>query len=42
MDSGAHSATNSLHRMDWPTDLKLQKHAKVHDVVSKSFVISKI
>lgn len=34
VDSGAHSATNSLHRIDWPKDVKLYQSAKVHDVVS--------
>ncbi|KAI4317929.1 hypothetical protein L6164_025755 [Bauhinia variegata] len=33
VDSGAHSATNSLHRIDWPTDMKVFQSAKVYDVV---------
>ncbi|XP_039690116.1 acylamino-acid-releasing enzyme isoform X3 [Medicago truncatula] len=33
VDSGAHSATNSLHRIDWPKDVKLYQSAKVHDVI---------
>ncbi|KAL5066858.1 hypothetical protein RYX36_017745 [Vicia faba] len=33
VDSGAHSATNSLHRIDWPKDLKFHQSAKVHDVI---------
>ncbi|KEH41640.1 hypothetical protein MTR_1g053180 [Medicago truncatula] len=32
VDTGAHSATNSLHRIDWPKDVKLYQSAKVHDV----------
>ncbi|XP_057960226.1 acylamino-acid-releasing enzyme isoform X2 [Malania oleifera] len=32
VDSGAHSATDSLHRVDWPTDGKLSS-AKIVDVV---------
>lgn len=34
VDSGAHSATNSLHRIDWPKDMKVYQSSKVHDVVS--------
>ncbi|KAJ7954803.1 Acylamino-acid-releasing enzyme like [Quillaja saponaria] len=33
VDSGAHSATESLHRIDWPTDGKLPASAKVYDVI---------
>jgi hypothetical protein len=33
VDSGAHSATNSLHRIDWPKEVKFDQSAKVHDVV---------
>ncbi|XP_059632429.1 acylamino-acid-releasing enzyme-like isoform X2 [Cornus florida] len=33
VDSGAHSATDSLHRIDWPTDGKLSPSAKIVDVV---------
>ena len=34
VDSGAHSATGSLHRIDWPTDCKLCSSTKIIDVVS--------
>lgn len=34
VDSGAHSATDSLHRIDWRTDVKLWPSAKIVDVVS--------
>ncbi|KAM7278226.1 hypothetical protein ACFE04_005360 [Oxalis oulophora] len=33
VDSGAHSATNSLHRIEWPTDGKLSLPVKVVDVI---------
>ncbi|XP_038972532.1 acylamino-acid-releasing enzyme 1 isoform X3 [Phoenix dactylifera] len=33
VDSGAHSATNSLHRIDWPADRKLQSSLNIIDVV---------
>ncbi|XP_028784170.1 acylamino-acid-releasing enzyme isoform X2 [Neltuma alba] len=33
VDSGAHSATNSLHRIDWPSDVKQYKSVKVYDVI---------
>lgn len=33
VDSGAHSATNSLHRLDWLTNGKLNSSATVCDVV---------
>lgn len=33
VDSGAHSATDSLHRIDWPNDGKLSLPAKIVDVV---------
>ncbi|XP_057489055.1 acylamino-acid-releasing enzyme isoform X2 [Actinidia eriantha] len=33
VDSGAHSATDSLHRIDWPTDGKLDPSPKIVDVV---------
>ncbi|KAI8561214.1 hypothetical protein RHMOL_Rhmol04G0320800 [Rhododendron molle] len=33
VDSGAHSATDSLHRIDWPTDGKPDPSAKIVDVV---------
>lgn len=37
VDSGVHSATDSLHRIDWPEDSKLYKSAKIHEVVSFFF-----
>ncbi|KAF7146122.1 hypothetical protein RHSIM_Rhsim04G0195100 [Rhododendron simsii] len=33
VDSGAHSATDSLHRIDWPTDGKPDPSAKIVDLV---------
>ncbi|MED6179584.1 hypothetical protein PIB30_002409 [Stylosanthes scabra] len=33
VDSGVHNATNSLHRIDWPTDGKLHQSAKIYDIV---------
>ncbi|KAH1136031.1 hypothetical protein AAZX31_10G001200 [Glycine max] len=33
VDSGVHSATDSLHRIDWPEDSKLYKSAKIHEVI---------
>ncbi|GAB4851013.1 hypothetical protein Ancab_030309 [Ancistrocladus abbreviatus] len=33
VDSGAHSATNSLHRLDWPSDGKPNLSMKINDVV---------
>lgn len=39
VDSGAHSATNSLHRIDWPRDVEPYQSAKVHDVVSFFFPV---
>ncbi|XP_059446033.1 acylamino-acid-releasing enzyme isoform X2 [Corylus avellana] len=33
VDSGAHCATESLHRIDWPTDVKLWPSAKIVDVI---------
>ncbi|XP_062168533.1 acylamino-acid-releasing enzyme-like isoform X2 [Alnus glutinosa] len=33
VDSGAHCATDSLHRIDWPTDVKLWPSAKIVDVI---------
>ncbi|XWS13756.1 hypothetical protein CRYUN_Cryun36dG0065600 [Craigia yunnanensis] len=33
VDSGAHSATDSLHRIDWPTDCKLCSSTKIIDVI---------
>ncbi|KAK9690781.1 hypothetical protein RND81_09G153400 [Saponaria officinalis] len=33
IDSGAHCATNSLHRIDWPSDGKLNSSTKIVDVV---------
>ncbi|GAA0165166.1 serine protease [Lithospermum erythrorhizon] len=37
VDSGAHSATNSLHRIDWPTDGMLSSATKIVDVVPVVF-----
>ncbi|KAF7806945.1 acylamino-acid-releasing enzyme-like [Senna tora] len=34
VDSGVHLATNSLHRIDWPTDGKLYQSMKIYDVLS--------
>ncbi|KAE8728184.1 Acylaminoacyl-peptidase-related isoform 2 [Hibiscus syriacus] len=33
VDSGAHLATDSLHRIDWPTDGKLSSSTKIIDVI---------
>ncbi|RYR79508.1 hypothetical protein Ahy_A01g004321 [Arachis hypogaea] len=33
VDSGVHNATNSLHRIDWPTDGKLHQSAKMYDIL---------
>ncbi|KAK7357274.1 hypothetical protein VNO80_16558 [Phaseolus coccineus] len=33
VDSGAHSATDSLRRIDWPKDMKLYQSSKIHDVI---------
>ncbi|KAK4258053.1 hypothetical protein QN277_007560 [Acacia crassicarpa] len=33
VDSGAHSATNSLHRIDWPSDVKECISIEVYDVI---------
>ncbi|KAM1724025.1 hypothetical protein ACFX13_022581 [Malus domestica] len=33
VDSGAHSATDSLHRIDWPVDGVLSSSAKIVDVI---------
>ncbi|XP_050239534.1 acylamino-acid-releasing enzyme-like isoform X2 [Quercus robur] len=33
VDSGAHSATDSLHRIDWSTDVTLWPSAKIVDVI---------
>ncbi|CAL0328083.1 unnamed protein product [Lupinus luteus] len=33
VDSGAHSATNSLHRIDWSSDIKLSQSREVYDVI---------
>lgn len=38
VDSGAHSATDSLHRIDWPKDTKLYQSAKIHEVVRFLFI----
>lgn len=34
VDSGAHGATNSLHKIDWPVDGELSLHRSIVDVVS--------
>ncbi|RXH70665.1 hypothetical protein DVH24_013411 [Malus domestica] len=34
VESGAHSATNSLHKIDWPMDGVLSSAAKITDVIS--------
>ncbi|XP_019449915.1 PREDICTED: acylamino-acid-releasing enzyme-like isoform X2 [Lupinus angustifolius] len=34
VDSGAHSATNSLHRIDWSSDMKMSQSRKVYDVLA--------
>lgn len=36
VDSGVHNATNSLHRIDWPTGGGLCQPAKIYDIVSSS------
>lgn len=33
VDSGAHSATDSLHRIDWPTNGNFSSLEKIVDVV---------
>ena len=33
VDSGAHNATNSMHRIEWPTDGKLDGSLGIVDVV---------
>ncbi|KAI5397369.1 hypothetical protein KIW84_063255 [Lathyrus oleraceus] len=33
VDSGLHNATNSLHRIDWPTNGELYQSAKIYDIV---------
>ncbi|CAJ1966980.1 unnamed protein product [Sphenostylis stenocarpa] len=33
VDSGVHNATNSLHRIDWPTDIKLFQSSKIYDII---------
>ncbi|KAL4285546.1 hypothetical protein GQ457_16G029420 [Hibiscus cannabinus] len=33
VDSGAHNATNSLHRIEWPADGKLSSSTKIIDVI---------
>ena len=34
VDSGAHSATDSLHKMDWPADGKPDASSSIIDVVN--------
>lgn len=38
VDSGVHLATNSLHRIDWPIDGKIDQFLKIFDIVSSSYV----
>ncbi|KEH27833.1 acylamino-acid-releasing enzyme-like protein, putative [Medicago truncatula] len=33
VNSGVHNATNSLHRIDWPTDGKLYQSANIYDII---------
>lgn len=33
VDSGAHCSTNSLHRIEWPSDGKLSSSLNIFDVV---------
>lgn len=33
VDSGAHNATNSMHKINWPADGKLEGSLSVADVV---------
>lgn len=33
VDSGVHNATNSLHRINWPTDEKLFQSVKTYDII---------
>jgi acylaminoacyl-peptidase len=33
VDSGAHNATNSMHKIDWPADGKVEGSFSVDDVV---------
>ena len=40
VDSGAHSSTDSLHRIEWPTDGKLSSSLDIVDVVSFLFLIA--
>ena len=39
MDSGAHSATDSLHKIDWPLDGVPCSSVEVVDVVGSSSII---
>lgn len=38
VDSGAHSATESLHKIVWPADGKLGPSLEIVDVVSNLFI----
>ena len=38
VDSGAHNATNSMHRIEWPTDGKLDGNLGIIDVVWDLFL----
>lgn len=39
VDSGAHSATDSLHRIEWPADGELCASTKIVDVVSSTYYL---
>lgn len=39
VDSGVHSATDSLHRIEWPSDGELCASAKIVDVVSSTYYL---
>jgi len=42
VDSRVHNATNSLHRIDWPTNGKPFQSSKIYDIVSCSYMASLI
>ncbi len=33
VDSGAHNATDSLHKINWPSDWKMDQYLEITDVV---------
>lgn len=39
VDSGAHSATDSLHKIEWPSDGKLGPSLKISDVVCSFYIM---